>query len=338
MEARDATKDAARSHAWTNADDIRQQINKRLTLNLLIQGAAAHNYLTGHFLVKDQLEALRPGLTRLYDRFATSGQLNYWLGDFALLRGLPSWFWARTGRPTHPFHHCPLLAKHGGQLSRKSKRFMCARSWKKWVIPIPIVAFFQLLYLLIRTALAERRLKPQLIEIAKTATSLIWGIDEDRLDGAIVFDCEFGNVRTPRTWLGRNMKDGASGYGGVERRKGQFHVVAKAWNFPLLLHELTKGTVELVCLHGLASLDDATYDAVTDDADQIEFELPMLQAGIDMWQRLLAALPRDRTTPEMLMHVAQLDPQPLERLMLDVVEDPEHARDVLAELGRDCDD
>ena len=82
-----------------HSDEILQQINKRLTLNLLIQGAASHTFLTAHHLVADELEELRPGLTRLYDRMVISGHLNYWIGDLPLMYGFAFWFWGRTHRP-----------------------------------------------------------------------------------------------------------------------------------------------------------------------------------------------------------------------------------------------
>jgi hypothetical protein len=92
----------------------------------------------------------------------------------------------------------------------------------------------------------------------------------------------------------------------VERRNGRFKVVAKAWIFPLVSHELAKGTAELVCLHGLNSLDEATYRQVTEEADRIEYEAWMIQAGSEMWRRLLAAVPNKKSLPETLMHVARL--------------------------------
>jgi hypothetical protein len=71
---------------------LRQQINKRLTLNLLIQGAAAHTYITAHHLAADELENLRPGLVELYDKAVVGFHLNYWIGDITLLYGWWRWF------------------------------------------------------------------------------------------------------------------------------------------------------------------------------------------------------------------------------------------------------
>jgi hypothetical protein len=315
------------------AGELRDEINKRLTLNLLIQGAAAHTFLTAHFLVKDELEAIRPGLTRLYDRAVVSFHLNYFIGDIPLIYGIPSWFWRRTRKPTHPFHHHRLLAERGRVLWKASKKYLLARGWRRWVIGIPGIHYIQSFWLLMRVALAERDRRQRIAELARQAASQIWGIDEDRLDAQITMDVAFGKIRTPKTTVGRMTRAAVIGYGGVERRAGQFAVVAKSWNFPLVVHELCKGTAELVCLHGLNTLDDKTYESVTDEADQLEYETWLLQAGPEMWRRFLAAIPKGRSLPEMLMHVARLDPRPLEELMFAVVDDTDRARTMMDTLG-----
>lgn len=326
-------RSAARDDAAEQLSETEQQINKRLTLNLLIQGAGAHTFLSAHHLVRDELDALRPGLTRLYDRTIISAHLSYWIGDIALVCGFPFWFWRRTHKAWHPFHRHRLLACHGGMLSRESKKYLTRRGWRKWVICIPVLHYIQCLWLVLRVARAERGIKEPLARLAERATAEIWGIDESRLDGRLTQETAFGNIRTARTFRGECMRSCAIGWGGVERRRNRFTVVGKAWFWPLLSHELTKGVAELICLHGLNDLDDETYDKVMHEADQIEFEVWMLQAGAEMWRRLLAMLPADRPLPEMLMHIARLDPQALERLMLAVIEDPQRSKQMLHRLG-----
>jgi hypothetical protein len=314
-------------------DEVREQIGKRLTLNLLIQGAAAHSFLTAHHLVKDELEEIRPGLTHLYDRLAISGHLGYWIGEIAMVHGPADRFWRRAGEPWHPFHWHRVLAEHGGDLARASKSYLVTRGWQKRVIGVPVLHYVQQIGLVIRAAWAERKFREQLARLAKRATTRIWGIDEDRLVAELTTEVAFGKLRTPKTLLGRVLQGCACGWGGVEQRDGRFQVVAKSWFLPLVTHELTKGVAELVCLHGLNTLDDATYEHVMREADQIEFEHWMLQAGAEAWRRLLAALPHDRLLPEMLMHIARLEPEPLEWLMLAVIEGRATARAMLKRLG-----
>jgi hypothetical protein len=317
------------------SNNILLQTNKRLTMNLLIQGAAAHAFLTAHHLVRDELEAIRPGLTKLYDKWVLSAYLNYWIGDLLIIHGRPSRFWRRVRRVGHPFREHELLARHGNELSCASKRYLTARGWRKGVIGVPIIHYFQMLLLYIRVYWAERNHEHELVRIAKRATSQVWGIDEGRLVAELTLTSPvaFGNLQPPKTFEGNMARLAAIGYGGVKRRDGVFRVIAKARNWPLVLHELVKGTAELICLHGLNTLDETTYEVVIGEADKIEYENRMLQVGSETWRRLLAALPHDRPLPEMLMHIARLGPEPLEELMLTVVEDSAKARVLLATLG-----
>ena len=105
--------------------------------------------------------------------------------------------------------------------------------------------------------------------------------------------------------------------------------------FPMLSHELMKGTAELICLHGLNELDPETYDAVVEAADRVEYEWWQLQAGPELWRRLLAAMPRHTSPGSLLMHVAELDPPALDTLMNNVVENTDLARRMLESQMRD---
>ncbi len=329
----DSNVDGAGEDDSAASDEVLQQTNKRLTLNLLSQGAAMHTFLTSHHLVRDELEAIRRGLTRQYDMMAASFSLNYFLSEIILFYGLPSIFWRRVDRPSHPFHRHRLLATHGLELWRASKRYLQRCAWRRWIVCLPFFHSLQMFMLMARVAWAERGKKEELARLVEEANAQIWGIDRDRLDAELTRNVAFGFLREPKTAVGQMTRQGAIGYGGVEWRRGQFQVIGKAWNWPLVSHELTKGAVELIFLHGLNKLDDETYELVTDEADQIEYETWMLQAGSEMWRRLLAVVPEGRALSEMLMHIARLEPESLEQLMLAVVEEPARARVMLQELA-----
>ncbi|NND98617.1 MAG: hypothetical protein HKN47_14950 [Pirellulaceae bacterium] len=313
--------------------ELVDQINKRLTLNLLIQGAAAHTFTTANHLVKEDLEAIRPGLTHLYDRFAISGQLNYCIGEIALTFGRPNrwWGWSRT--PQKPFRNHPLMAKHGNRLATGETRRLQRLARTKGVIPYPMFHWLQFWGILFKVTSAESGNASRLEPIAIRAASEIWNIPAHRLDGSITRDVAFGNLREPKTGLGKMTRAGVVGYGGVERRGDQFTVVAKAWVFPLLIHELVKGIMELICLHGLNKLDESAYDAVTEEADQLEYEAWLLQAGPEMWRQFLAVAPREPPLANTVMNVAKLAPTPLHELMIQVIEAPDRAAKRLAELS-----
>src|SRR6266851_1045136 len=76
-------------------EDLRGEINKRLTLNWLIQGAAQHAGMTFHHLVRDELDALDTGLLQLYDQYALINLLQYWRAQATLVLGWPPRFWRR---------------------------------------------------------------------------------------------------------------------------------------------------------------------------------------------------------------------------------------------------
>jgi len=104
-------------------DDEQLEIQKRLTLNWLIQGAAQHAGMTFHHLVRDELNAVNPELVHLYDQYAIVNLLQYWQPEVKLVMGSPSHFWRRsTTEPSHPFYQHPLLSKYGGMLAEVSRR------------------------------------------------------------------------------------------------------------------------------------------------------------------------------------------------------------------------
>lgn len=314
------------------SDDLRDEINKRLLLNLLIQGAATHAFLSAHYLYKDDLDALNPALVGLYDKLAVGAILASWHGDLVLIQMHPERFWRRVRDGAHPFASLPLLAKHGLTLSRAAKRHADARAAEKGISPQAGFLYFKLISVTLRISWHESRIEPNLARIAVAAASDIWGIAADRLDGRITYDVECGDIRLPETFVGRMFRKAASGWSCVERDGERLVVVARATCWPLLLHELVKGVAELVCLHGLNTLDREAYDAVIRATDHIEYEPWMMQVGPELWRRFLKVKPADRTLAESLMQVARLRPRPLERLLLAAIEEPDLAAEWLQSL------
>src|SRR5262249_2159884 len=155
-----------------NADLLRDLINKRLTLNWLIQGAAQHAGLTFHHLVADEIVSLDPRLLRLYDQFALIILLQYWHVDSALLLGgWPPWFWWRARRTRrHPFFAHPLLSSFGGMLATAVKKRALERSKEKGVTNLPILFSFQAFFVLLRLHALECNYRIKLMELAKEAT------------------------------------------------------------------------------------------------------------------------------------------------------------------------
>lgn len=308
-------------------------VNKRLTLNLLIQGVASHTFLTSHHLVRDRLVAIDPGLVDCYDQIGAGLFLNAWLGDINLVLGSPKKFWRRTGSAKHPFHNHPLLARHGQELAEAAKQHTLARAREKGVSTLPLRHYVQMLRMTMRVVKKERPHRAELAEVAKEAAAAIWGIDVERLHGEITLDMS-GFVAPPSDkFVSKMIRMAVAGYSQVERVDGRMEVRASAMMWVLLSHELVKGVAELICLHGVAGLSDDLYQDAIAAADKLEEEPWLMQAGAELWRRFLAAAPDERPVAETLMLVARLTPERLESVMLAVARGEPIAKRLLAELG-----
>ena len=89
----------------------RQIVNKRLTLNLLIQGAAVHGHWAAHRLVDKELAAINPKLFPIYDEMLMRSRLGYWLGGIPSIMGNPTKFWWKIRQDGHEFGFHPFLVK-----------------------------------------------------------------------------------------------------------------------------------------------------------------------------------------------------------------------------------
>jgi hypothetical protein len=319
-----------------NVNDVKlgDEINKRFTLNWLIQGAAQHAGMTFHHLVRDELDALDSELVRLYDQYALINLLQYWHADATLIFGRPTHFWKRAASdPKHPFFGHPVLSRHGGLLASAARQRGLERCKEKGFRALRFVFPFQAMNVISCLRSKEAGHAEALVDLAKNAVTMVWGISPDRLEGKLTTNVAFGNLSPPRTAGGRLFRACAVGYGGIQRRGETLMVVGRGTNWQLVAKELVKGTAELICLHGLNRLTDDAYKQVISAADGIDFEPWMLQTGGELWRRLLAVLPSGRPVAEMLMHLARLPAQSLETVMLGVIEEPPRARELLAELG-----
>lgn len=336
--AEDATDAGAEGNGAAMNDDerVRDEINKRLTLNWLIQGAAQHAGMTLHYLVRDELNAIDPKLFRMYDQFALINLLQYWRTDGALVVGWPPRFWRRASTDvSHPFFGHRVLSRYGGMLAEATRKRAAARRKERGVSRVPILFSFQAVSLLMRLSMREAPHREALIELARRAAASVWGIPVERLHGELTHDVQFGDLSTPRSVRGKLFRACVVAYGGVVvGRDDSLVVVGKGRNWYLLANELVKGTAELICLHGLNDLDEDCYRRVIEAADRIEYEPWMLQTGGELWRRFLAVAPEDRSVATVLMHMARLPARSLESLVIAVIEEPEWARELLRGLGR----
>lgn len=315
-------------------NDEQLEIQKRHTLNWLIQGAAQHAGMTFHHLVRDELNALEPRLLRYYDQYALINLLQYWQVDGTLLIGWPPRFWRQAAsKRRHPFFGHPLLSKYGGTLAEAGRQRALARCKEKGLTRLPIVFSFQVWYVMGRLHTLEAPHRPQLVRLAKETASTVWGIPCERLDGELSGGMMLGTGRLPaRGFRGAVMRTCIVGLGGVVQRGDDLMVVGRGTNWQLLAKELVKGTAELICLHGLNQLGDDMYQRVLAVTDHLDLEPWMLQSGGELWRRILLAFPDGQPLSKTLMHLAQMPPGILETMVAEMIDHPESARSRLAGL------
>jgi hypothetical protein len=315
--------------------DEQLEIQKRHTLNWLIQGASQHAGMTLHHLVRDELNALDGKLLGGYDHFALLAFLQYWRGVSVLISGWPPRFWRRAGsEPSHPFFGHPLLSKYGGMLAEAAKQRALERCKRKGVWALPLAFSFKVVSLLGQLRTLEVPHRPKLLQLAKKTASTVWGIPSERLDAELSEATVLPGDHFPgENTRAQVLRSSVIGYGGVARRDHQLLVIGKGVTWQLLAKELIKGTAELVCLHGLRQLKDSTYQRVIEVTDRIDLEPWMLQSGGELWRRLLAALPDGRPVARVLMNLALLPPERLHAALEPVIQQSEDAGSRLAPLA-----
>lgn len=65
------------------SQELKDQINKRILLNCIIQGASVHSFYTLHHVVKNDLDTVNPELIPLYDTFAAGSARSYYSVDYS---------------------------------------------------------------------------------------------------------------------------------------------------------------------------------------------------------------------------------------------------------------
>jgi hypothetical protein len=314
--------------------DIQLEIQKRFTLNWLIQGAAQYAGMTFHHLVREELNALDAALVLAYDQYAIINLLQYWQIEGKIFLGSPTKFWRRTATDQgHPFFGHPLLSKYGGLLAEAGRQRGLERAKEKGITLLPFAFSIQVQRLVQRLRALEKPHRPQLVQLAKRTASMVWRIPRERLDAEL---CERiiiqpGLLR-PRNIRGALFLAGIVGYGHVKRIGNELVVVSKGTNWQLLCKELVKGTADLICLHGLNQLDDSTYQHVINATDHIDLEPWMLQSGGELWRRVILAFPDDQPLAKTLMNLARLPGGTLESLISEMIDNPQSAKARLAEF------
>lgn len=98
----------------------------------------------------------------------------------------------------------------------------------------------------------------------------------------------------------KGLGSSAAGKESVERPEdedGTAKVVARGINFPVLVHELIKGTLELFAIQGRPEGDEG-FEDVESTEDTLEKEMWDLRLGPAIWDRVRSQFPEDILTDE----------------------------------------
>jgi len=171
----------------------------------------------------------------------------------------------------------------------------------------------------------------RLAELAKQACEKIVGTPQNLMNATITKTPAWGTVRTPQTRRGRIIQNAMVGWGGVDRIGGELQVVAKAIVWPLLLHELVKGSMELICLHGMTDMPTKDFDVVMDYTEHLEYEVPMIQMGPVFYTRFLNVIPTELAFADCVMAVSMMEPIAQEEFWFDMIEAPTTAQRTLTD-------
>ena len=93
----------------------------------------------------------------------------------------------------------------------------------------------------------------------------------------------------------KGLGGSAAGKESVERPEDEYgvpKVIARGINFPVLVHELIKGTLEVFAIQGRPEDEDG-FDDVEDTEDTLEKEMWDLRLGPAIWDRLKSQFPEE---------------------------------------------
>lgn len=113
-------------------------------------------------------------------------------------------------------------------------------------------------------------------------------------------------------------------------------IIAQGMTFPFLLHELTKGVLELMSLHGLDA-DKETRDYVLDKTDNLESEGWDIRLGPKIWEKFMEALDVDDLPykSHIFNKLATLPPAEFNSVVHGLMNNSEDAKQTVRELADD---
>ena len=303
----------------------KQEVQKRLTLNTLSQGAAVHAMLSIHHLASAELNQIDPRLVTLYSQFAAGACLTYYGEGNGGGFQTSDRFW--QGIPAdHPYSQHPILARHGLALQQGAKAHLEGRLAR---LPRgnPHAAFGQI-------AQIEHQHREELQQLAIRLTSEVWHIPPDRLIARL----GQGQVDPETPWDDESGLAGMStGMEQVVMRPGpngtqKWCVDAVGAIFPILCQELCKGVCDLLGRHQINGKTPEEKQGIIADADKMSLEPSQINVGPELWRKLLAVAPNGLQPDDMMHKLSTLPPHQLHTLLDLAIRSPEQAKQSMSTL------
>jgi hypothetical protein len=117
-------------------------------------------------------------------------------------------------------------------------------------------------------------------------------------------------------------------------------IIARGMTFPFLLHELTKGVLELISLHGL-DVDKEVRDYVLDKTDNLESEPMDIRLGVKIWDKFLEVMDVDALPykSQIFTELSTLPPDEFNSLINGILEDDQSSiqkvKDIIFDVIRE---
>ena len=128
----------------------------------------------------------------------------------------------------------------------------------------------------------------------------------------------------------------------IQREEGEsgplWKIVAEGMSFPLLLHELNKGVLELVSIHGLPE-DEEVHKYVLSKTDLLDSETWDLKIGPGVWDRFVDAVGDDsEVRSHLYQELVSLPAEEFNHKMKELIEGSDEGKQWLVDLANDIKD
>jgi len=115
-------------------------------------------------------------------------------------------------------------------------------------------------------------------------------------------------------------------------------VIAKGLIFPFLVHELFKGTAELLSHYGLEGLSQDAAKKVIKKADDIRHEPYLAMAGPALWRKILKIKPKELTLAQIMKTFSKMEPKVIHNFLSKVWEADLEDQDEVEKLKKEFQD